>query len=197
MYIGFSSPQLIRRRDHRLPQPRRAAAARHRDGVASAEILGGQTFAMRVWLDPLKMAARGVTAAEVADAIRANNFQSAPGPGQGLFHRHQRHRRHRPDASRRSSADGGQGRRAARWCGCSDIAHHRTRRPEHQLLGHDERPGGRVHRRAADADRQSARPSSRACASCSPTIERGLPPTVKMEHRLRLRPSSSKPRSTR
>jgi len=29
------------------------------DGVASADILGGQTFAMRLWLDPARMAARG------------------------------------------------------------------------------------------------------------------------------------------
>jgi Cation/multidrug efflux pump len=55
------------------------------DGVASADILGGQTFAMRVWLDPLKMAARGVTGAEVALAIQANNFQSAPGQAKGYF----------------------------------------------------------------------------------------------------------------
>src|ERR1700675_1031073 len=31
------------------------------DGVASADILGGQTFAMRLWLDPAKMAARGIS----------------------------------------------------------------------------------------------------------------------------------------
>jgi len=55
------------------------------DGVAQAEVLGGQTFAMRVWLDPLKMAARGVTADDLANAIRTNNFQSAPGQAKGYF----------------------------------------------------------------------------------------------------------------
>ena len=55
------------------------------DGVAQAEILGGQTFAMRVWLDPLRMAARGVTADDLAAAIRTNNFQSAPGQAKGYF----------------------------------------------------------------------------------------------------------------
>ena len=55
------------------------------DGVAQAEILGGQPFAMRVWLDPDRMAARGISAAEVQAAIRANNFQSAPGQAKGYF----------------------------------------------------------------------------------------------------------------
>ena len=34
---------------------------------------------MRIWLDPDKMAARGVTAADVRDALAANNFTSAAG----------------------------------------------------------------------------------------------------------------------
>ena len=55
------------------------------DGVASADILGGQTFAMRLWLDPARMAARGISADDVAPAIRANNFQSAPGQAKGFF----------------------------------------------------------------------------------------------------------------
>ncbi|WP_112310201.1 efflux RND transporter permease subunit [Pseudogemmobacter bohemicus] len=48
-------------------------------GVAQMEILGGQEFTMRVWLDPLKLSSRGVTAAEVLAAIRSSNFLSAPG----------------------------------------------------------------------------------------------------------------------
>src|SRR5262249_57513175 len=54
-------------------------------GVAGAEILGGQTFAMRLWLDPARMAARGISASDVAAAIRANNYQSAPGQAKGFF----------------------------------------------------------------------------------------------------------------
>ncbi len=85
MYIGFSSPQLsgaaITDYLSRVVQPLLATV----DGVAEAEILGGQTFAMRVWVDPVKLAARGVTAAEVAAAIQANNFQSAPGQAKGYF----------------------------------------------------------------------------------------------------------------
>src|SRR5262249_13321962 len=85
MYIGFASAQLssaaITDYLSRVVQPLLATV----DGVASADILGGQTFAMRVWLDPLRMAARGVTAADVAAAIQANNFQSAPGQAKGYF----------------------------------------------------------------------------------------------------------------
>ena len=55
------------------------------DGVASAQILGGQNFAMRVWLDPDKMAARGVTASDIRNALLANNFTSAAGQIKGDF----------------------------------------------------------------------------------------------------------------
>ncbi len=48
-------------------------------GVAQMEILGASQYAMRIWLDPLKLSARGVTASEVLGAIRASNFLSAPG----------------------------------------------------------------------------------------------------------------------
>ena len=40
---------------------------------------------MRLWLDPARMAARGISASDVAAAIRANNYQSAPGQAKGYF----------------------------------------------------------------------------------------------------------------
>ncbi|WP_458792727.1 efflux RND transporter permease subunit [Yoonia sp. MH D7] len=49
------------------------------EGVAEMQIIGGANYAMRVWIDPLRLAARGVTASEVLGAIRASNFLSAPG----------------------------------------------------------------------------------------------------------------------
>ena len=49
------------------------------NGVASAEILGGSTFAMRVWLDPEKMASLGITPLDVRKALAANNFTTAAG----------------------------------------------------------------------------------------------------------------------
>jgi multidrug efflux pump len=55
------------------------------DGVASADILGGQTFAMRLWLDPVRMAGRNVSPADVNAAIAANNFQAAAGQAKGYF----------------------------------------------------------------------------------------------------------------
>ncbi len=85
MYIGFASPELssaaISDYLTRVVQPLLATV----DGVASADILGGQTFAMRLWLDPARMAARGISATDVSLAIRANNFQSAPGQAKGYF----------------------------------------------------------------------------------------------------------------
>ncbi|UIP18493.1 efflux RND transporter permease subunit [Achromobacter deleyi] len=49
------------------------------DGVAAVNVLGGQALSMRIWLDPLRMGAHGITAADVESAIRDNNYQAAPG----------------------------------------------------------------------------------------------------------------------
>jgi multidrug efflux pump len=54
-------------------------------GVGSADVAGGDVFAMRLWLDPQRMAARGITGEDVANALRANNVQSAPGQAKGNF----------------------------------------------------------------------------------------------------------------
>src|SRR6266404_2227528 len=85
MYIGFASQELgsaaITDYLTRVVQPLLATV----DGVASADILGGQTFAMRIWLDPMRLAARGITADEVSAALLANNFQAAPGQTKGYF----------------------------------------------------------------------------------------------------------------
>ncbi|GAA5049004.1 efflux RND transporter permease subunit [Erythrobacter westpacificensis] len=48
-------------------------------GVASAQIDGGAPPAMRIWLNPGALTARGLTASDVGDALRANNVQAAPG----------------------------------------------------------------------------------------------------------------------
>ncbi len=55
------------------------------EGVGEVQILGGRDFAMRVWLDPVRLAARGVTAGDVLAAIRASNFLSAPGKTENTF----------------------------------------------------------------------------------------------------------------
>ena len=70
----MSPPQISDYLD-RVVRPRLQAI----NGVASAEILGGSTFAMRVWLDPDKMASLGITPLDVRNALAANNFTTAAG----------------------------------------------------------------------------------------------------------------------
>jgi multidrug efflux pump len=48
-------------------------------GVGSAQIFGGQDYAMRVWLRPDKMAQLGVTTTDIAQAIQTQNAQYAAG----------------------------------------------------------------------------------------------------------------------
>ena len=48
-------------------------------GVGSANVLGNNTYAMRLWLDPKKMSALGVTAEDVNNALSDNNIQAQPG----------------------------------------------------------------------------------------------------------------------
>ncbi|MGC9447739.1 efflux RND transporter permease subunit [Cereibacter sphaeroides] len=55
------------------------------EGVAEIQIIGAAEYAMRVWIDPMKLAARNVTASEVLTAIRASNFLSAPGRTEGEY----------------------------------------------------------------------------------------------------------------
>ena len=49
------------------------------DGVGNVTVFGARDYAMRVWLDPAKAAARGLTAGEVVAALQANNVQVASG----------------------------------------------------------------------------------------------------------------------
>jgi multidrug efflux pump len=63
----------------RVVQPRLTAL----EGVQRADILGGRTFAMRIWLKPDRMAAYNLSPAQVRDALAANNFLSAVGHTKG------------------------------------------------------------------------------------------------------------------
>ncbi|MGF7162531.1 multidrug efflux pump [Rhodoligotrophos appendicifer] len=49
------------------------------DGVGQVQLFGSGDYSMRVWLDPQKVAARGLAASDVVDAIRAQNVQAAAG----------------------------------------------------------------------------------------------------------------------
>ncbi|MGG7597665.1 MexW/MexI family multidrug efflux RND transporter permease subunit [Pseudomonas sp. WC1] len=55
------------------------------EGVAKVQVFGGQTLSMRLWIDPARLAARGLTAADVAEAVRRNNYQAAPGKVKGQY----------------------------------------------------------------------------------------------------------------
>ncbi len=83
LYIGFSSKVLPVNKitDYliRVVQPKLQTV----EGVQTAEILGQQQFALRAWLDPVKMAAHGLTATDVSNSLAANNFISALGRTQG------------------------------------------------------------------------------------------------------------------
>jgi HAE1 family hydrophobic/amphiphilic exporter-1 len=48
-------------------------------GVANVIIFGERRFAMRLWLDPNKLAGRGLTAGDVTNALREQNVQVAAG----------------------------------------------------------------------------------------------------------------------
>ncbi len=48
-------------------------------GVGQVQIFGGGDYSMRVWLDPQKVAQRGLSAGDVVTAIRGQNIQAAAG----------------------------------------------------------------------------------------------------------------------
>jgi len=83
MYLGFYSDQLPTNNitDYllRVVKPKLDSV----EGVQTAEILGARNFAMRVWMDPKRMAAHGVTATDVERALVANNYLSAVGTTKG------------------------------------------------------------------------------------------------------------------
>src|SRR5579883_32742 len=83
MYLGFSSdvlaPNQITDYLIRVVQPKLQAVS----GVQTAELLGNKTFALRVWLDPTKLAAYGLTAADVSTALSSNDYIAGLGTTKG------------------------------------------------------------------------------------------------------------------
>jgi multidrug efflux pump len=82
-YLSFTSDTLHQNEitDYlvRAVQPRLSAIA----GVQRADILGGRTFAMRIWLKPDRMAAFNISPSQVNAALAANNHLSALGNTKG------------------------------------------------------------------------------------------------------------------
>ncbi|MFT5484461.1 MAG: multidrug efflux pump, partial [Halieaceae bacterium] len=85
LYIAFSSeemnPSQITDYLMRGPIPKIQAVP----GVAKAQINGNQIYAMRVWLDPQRMVALGVTATDIRDALQRNNYQAGVGKTKGDY----------------------------------------------------------------------------------------------------------------
>ena len=83
MYIGFSSDVLANNQisDYllRVVAPKLQAI----DGVQEAEFLGEKRFALRVWMDPDKLAAYDLTATDIRNALARNSFLSALGKTKG------------------------------------------------------------------------------------------------------------------
>jgi hydrophobe/amphiphile efflux-1 (HAE1) family protein len=49
------------------------------DGIGDVQVFGGRDYAMRVWIDPGRAAARGLTGGEIVEALRGQNVQVAAG----------------------------------------------------------------------------------------------------------------------
>jgi multidrug efflux pump len=79
MYLAIQNPAMtaeqITEYIERVIRPRMSTIP----GVAEIEVIGAANYAMRVWLDPIELAGRGLTATEVGAAIGQSNFLSAPG----------------------------------------------------------------------------------------------------------------------
>ncbi|CAJ1768880.1 Efflux pump membrane transporter BepE [Aeromonas hydrophila] len=85
LYIGFTSPELnasqITDYLERVIKPQLFTVG----GVSKVDMYGGTKYALRVWLDPAKMAAFSLTAADVMSVLNSNNYQSATGQATGYF----------------------------------------------------------------------------------------------------------------
>ncbi|MFU8817124.1 MAG: efflux RND transporter permease subunit, partial [Pseudomonadales bacterium] len=79
MYIGFSSDSM--RASQITDYLMRGVIPRMQaiPGVAKANVMGDQQLAMRIWLDPRRMAALDVTAMDVRAALRRENVQAGIG----------------------------------------------------------------------------------------------------------------------
>ena len=84
-YLSFTSDVLMQNEitDYlvRVVQPRLSAV----EGVQRADILGGRTFAMRIWLKPDRMAAFNISPVQVRRALAVNNYLAAVGRTKGAL----------------------------------------------------------------------------------------------------------------
>ncbi len=85
LYLGFTSDELASSQitDYleRVINPQLFTVT----GVSKVDVYGGMKYALRIWLDPAKMAALNLTATDVMGVLSANNYQSATGQSIGEF----------------------------------------------------------------------------------------------------------------
>jgi len=85
MYLSFNSETLFPNQVNdyllRVVQPQLSAI----EGVQRADILGGQTYALRIWLDAERLAALRLSPSDIRQALLANNYLSAVGQTRGAL----------------------------------------------------------------------------------------------------------------
>lgn len=85
MYIKFSSTKLdasqVTDYIERVVKPQFFTV----EGVADVQIFGASDYALRIWLDPAKMAAQNLSALAVRNVLASNNVQTAAGNDNGFF----------------------------------------------------------------------------------------------------------------
>ncbi|RLP23180.1 efflux RND transporter permease subunit [Mesorhizobium sp. YM1C-6-2] len=79
MYLAMQNPNMTAEQlteyIERVIRPRLSTV----EGVAEVQVLGAANYSMRIWIDPIRLAARGITASEVLASLKSANFLSAPG----------------------------------------------------------------------------------------------------------------------
>ncbi len=171
MYIGFNSDTLAPNQitDYlvRVVQPKLQAVA----GVQTAELLGQKVFALRAWLDPKKLAAYGLTAADVSQALTANDYISGIGNTKGQMvqvNLTASTSLHSADEFRNlvlKQSDGAVVR-------LKDVANVDARRRGLRIRGRLRRQAGGLYRHPGRAVGQSARRDRRACTRSFPKSRR-------------------------
>lgn len=85
MYLALQNPNMtdeqITEYIERIIRPRMSTIS----GVAEIQIIGAANYSMRIWIDPIRLASRGITAPQVLSAIRSSNFLAAPGRTKNEF----------------------------------------------------------------------------------------------------------------
>lgn len=85
MYISFRSKKLdssqVTDYINRVVKPQFFTI----EGVAEVQIFGAAEYALRIWLDPQKMAGQNLSTTEVMAALSANNVQTAAGSDNGYY----------------------------------------------------------------------------------------------------------------